>query len=341
MLASLLAWVEDFGAGVVRLGLLLELPKAAKTALFEAGVLKGAARATSIPCEEHADCAREVRVQSRSVGTRLPFVAVCTREPPECPALDVGHDEVAQASVDIAALARLLAALSHVQGDPRIAARPSPREILRLGRLPDGACEVFFVARPEAAEVAAFLTARDHAGAPARVLVPTARRLPAALASRGEIVVLDDALVLEGDHLVLRGVAPGPRLRVVGGASAKGAAASTAMPPATRWGDVCFERIDNQTVLVRVGERAVRRTCQDFGMANGRNREPKKAWHLFMELLEGRGTWSGRRFGSAQVTTRLVSTLRADLKKVFGIDENPIDDYARKVGWVTRFRVED
>jgi hypothetical protein len=29
------------------------------------------------------------------------------------------------------------------------------------------------------------------------------------------------------------------------------------------------------------------------------------------------------------------------LKRAFGIEENPIDDYVAKVGWVARFRVED
>jgi hypothetical protein len=337
MLSSLLAWVEDFGPGTVRLSLLRELPPAAREALRRAGVLQAAPRAASLPCAEHADCAREVR--AAPAGARLPFVALCTREPPECPALDVADDEVAEVRMDLAKLARTLADLAEVQGELHVR-RARPGDLVRLGRLAaDAACEVFFVARPEAGALAAFLASRERARAPVRVLVPTSRRLPADLASRGEIVVLDGALTVSGERLVLRGVPPGPRLRAV--RAPEGAPGPTTMPAVARWSDVCFEPVDNHTVMVRVGERAARRGYHDFGMTNEKTREPKKQWHLFQEFLDGRGVFNGRGFGSAKVTKRLVSTLRADLKRVFALDENPIDDYVTKVGWVARFRVGD
>jgi hypothetical protein len=273
-------------------------------------------------------------------------VAVCTREPPECEALDVAPDDLAQVRVSVAAFVRLLADLARVRGAARrgVAAGAAREDIVRLGRLSgDAACDVFFVARPDAGALAAFLASREKAKAPARVLVPTARRLPAKLASRGEIVVLEEALVMKGARLVLQGVRPATSLGVVR-AAAEDAASSDAdvsMPRAARWRDVRFGRIDQLTVLVRVGEQTARRTCQDFGMAHDNTREPLKPWLLFMEFLEGHGTYKGRGFGSTDVTKRLVSTLRAALKRAFHIEEKPIDDYVSKVGWAARFRVED
>jgi hypothetical protein len=276
-LARLFAWVEDCAPGPLRLSLLAELPEGAKAALFDAGVLCHASPAASLPCAEHADCYREVRTVGARARVRL--VALCTREPPECLALDVAPDDIAQASIDVAALARLLADLAHARGpEPRGA----PHEILRLGRLDaDPRCEAFFVARPERVPLVAFFSSRDRAGAPARLLVPTARRLPADVASRGEIVVLDGALTFEAGRFALRGVSPGPSLRVVRGGGREKGPAPAPMPAAARWMEVCFERIDGHTVLVRVGERTARRTFQDFGMMNEKTREPKKARLVF------------------------------------------------------------
>ncbi len=342
MLATLLEWVEDFGATtVLARDVDASLTRAERDVLGASGVLRDAPPAKTLPCEEHGDCAREVR--ANAPRAKLPRVAVCTREPPGCAARDVTHEEIAQRAIDVDALVHILATVSGIEvvRAVRTDARVRPGDPQRLGRMGgDAACELFFVRRPDETALAAFLAARDRAGAATRVLVPTARRVSPAILARGDVVALSDALAVERGVLALRGVARAPHLRLVAGRAAK-ASATTTMPAIASWDDVAFAMIDNHTVRVRTADAAARRTYHDFGMASDRNRKPKRAWTLFIGFCENNGVFKGKGMGSVDVVTRLVSTLRADLKRVFAIDESPIADYAGSVGWVARFRVED
>ena len=181
------------------------------------------------------------------------------------------------------------------------------------------------------------MAARDGAGAPPRLLVPTARKLSAEVAARGEIVALDDALSLDGDRLVLRGAARAANLRLVP-REAKSPKLG-ALPPPGCWDDVCFGAMDEHTLRVRIGGKVARLSCVDLGMAMVKSGRPKRAFILLVAFVDGGGVFKGRGMGTTGVVTRLVSTLRADLKRIFALEDEPIAEYA-KVGWVARFRVE-
>jgi hypothetical protein len=72
----------------------------------------------------------------------------------------------------------------------------------------------------------------------------------------------------------------------------------------------------------------------DLGMASEKNREPTRAWELLMAVCEGGGTL--RWHGDAAAVKRQVSTLRAQLKEAFGLEDDPFAPYT-KGGWRSQF----
>jgi hypothetical protein len=90
--------------------------------------------------------------------------------------------------------------------------------------------------------------------------------------------------------------------------------------------------------IVRLGRLSADPSCEVFFAAR-----PEREIVVLSGALafEGAGCFAGRGYGSTLVTKRLVSTLRADLERAFGIEEGAIDDYVKKIGWRARFRVED
>lgn len=116
-----------------------------------------------------------------------------------------------------------------------------------------------------------------------------------------------------------------------------------ACPPGTRWNQVEMFYVDGTTLAIRVPGRRMRRfTHQDLKLAHRRNGAPKKAWDALAEVCEHNGVrpWTGtpRQFNAFK---QVVSDLRTEMQKTFGIKEDPFADCSKTKGLCAAFAARD
>jgi len=201
--------------------------------------------------------------------------------------------------------------------------------------------DVFLTYRPWDASLSTALALRERAERRTLLLVPTATELSAELlahygpGARVEIALLEDALEIVDARIVRNGTkAAAPREKRIKWRTTRG----RGIPRPNAWSEVYMYRVDDEhSVLIQVGKTRVRATYADLEMSN--DGAPSVLWELLMLIVRGSGRFSvgGR---SAVVKMRL-SRLRDVLQRVFGLPDDPFEEYNRKKGgWRPKFHAE-
>jgi hypothetical protein len=329
-----------------------------RSALRAQGVVRGAGRALTVPCDG-LGCAREVRElrrESPSAGNERRFFGVCTRDPEECETVEVHERDLAQALVSreafVAAVQRALKvtpSLAHESGG----------DVVSLGEEIDGGAvrDVWLAWRSDSPALHALLGDRASAPRGTRILLLTPPPSDAPLVARHAGRIAFDALA---DLLTVRDgqIAELPRLHIVPAGRAHVEVASTeapSPPPAPkprrspaldglreceRWGDIALFDTDDEILLgVAIDDRLRRLSCVDFGLASVDGRKPLMPFQLLKTICRGNGLFDTRAFGTRANGKRLVSDLRKALVATFAIDADPFEKYSfRDHCWKVRFR---
>jgi hypothetical protein len=78
-------------------------------------------------------------------------------------------------------------------------------------------------------------------------------------------------------------------------------------------------------------------------MADGRTkpRKPNRAWHLLDLLAINDGELSWLDTGASPQARAHMKRLRAHLREIFGLEDDPIEDYKKNKCWRTKFTIVD
>lgn len=299
--------------------------------LCREGVLEPAGRADTYPCPGSGKSCPRVVVPVPRNQTK-PFVAVCG-DRRSCVSLPLTDEETQLHALNrrawVALVRRTYALDGAISYD-----LPGAFGLWSIGQTRGR--DVFLAEKPDGHDLLQFVLAREGMARRARVLVPTATRVDpfvlqrCRMAQHVEIALMDDELAIDSGELVLRSgsetTTPAP-VRVV-------RTPVFPLPTGATWRDLRIYRVDGHTVSVRGAGVHKRLSYVDLGMASAKNREPTRAWELLMALCEGHGTLRWR--GDAVAVKRQVSTLRAQLKAAFGIEDDPFAPYG-KGGWRSQF----
>lgn len=300
--------------------------------LCREGVLEPAGQAETYPCPgSGGSCPRVVVPVPRNKAT--PFLAVCG-DRRGCVSVPLTEEQTHVHALNRRAWVALLRSAYALDG-PISYDVPGAFGLWSIGQARGR--DVLLAEKPDGHDLLEIVLAREGLPRRTRVLVPTATRVDDFLVHRCrpgehvELVILEDELAIEDGALVVVSgatVAADPEPPRVTRPRA------FALPPGASWRDLRVYRVDGHTVSVRGAGVHRRLTYIDLGMASEKSREPTKAWELLMALCEGGGTLRWR--GDATAVKRQVSTLRAQLKASFGLDDDPFAPYA-KGGWRSQF----
>lgn len=158
-----------------------------------------------------------------------------------------------------------------------------------------------------------------------------------------EVQALDEVLRVSDGRIVLAGSErPAPadapsRPRARAKKEPKSPQPILRVPGATQWNLIAIYLLNERTVRIDCGGRSYRRTYIDMGMAHGDHRRRTKVWLMLVAFCDGHGYLQTSTFGSQGATKNLISRLRAALKAVFGLDEDPFHDYSTRQSWKSRF----
>ncbi len=188
-------------------------------------------------------------------------------------------------------------------------------------------------------------------------LVPTARGLRAELRKRHgpgahvAIEVLEEALSIRDgrlarsascapdalDHAPPRAPATAPSASDASVPAASG----VLFPGASSWNDVRIGNVDASTIHVVWAGRRRYVTFVDIGWASKGRRRPKQQWDVLQHICDNDGIFKSRRFGNARATKKAISRLRIALSALFGLPQDPFDEYVRGAGWRVLFQAGD
>jgi hypothetical protein len=316
--------------------------EALRAALGAAGIVARGAPLRAIACEEEDGCMRAVVEEEGAIGR---WLAVCERVPAACAPSVVDAAQIASVRIVHAALLRSLRALHEVDASDARIPRASDEPIL-LGAQAIGR-DVFFVRRPDARSLAAFLREREGVARQTLVLVPTTRALAPDWATRygghGDVTieVLAETIVVRGESLALA-----PRLRAIEPkktnardrqkSDARREPSARLLCKLDRWSDLHVYLIDAETVGIKVGRRHWRRTAADFGEAHETSRVPTQQWKMLVAMCKGDGSWRWKSFGEYGAVKTKLSRLRRTLRDAFGLESDPLYGYHEE--WKPRFR---
>jgi hypothetical protein len=323
--------------------------EALRAALGASGIVTRGTTLRAIACEEQEDgCMRAVVEEEGAIGR---WLAVCERVPAACAPSVVDAAQIASVRVVHAALVRLLRALYDVDAsDTTItqrAARASDEPIF-LG-VREAGRDVFFVRRPDARLLAAFLREREDAARKTLVLVPTTRALAPVVgdaATRygrgGDVTIeaLAETIVLRGGSLVLAprlyAVEPKKKIERAQKSNARSESSVRLLWKLERWSDLHVFLIDAETVGIKIGRRHWRRTAADFGEAHDVTRVPSHQWRMLVAMCKGGGAWRWKTFGGYGAVKTKLTRLRRTLRDAFGLEADPLYGYHEE--WKPRFR---
>jgi hypothetical protein len=334
------AWLERHGAcTALARDFAPACAKEEEEALRAEGIVEGAGLADRWECPE-IGCARLV------VKTDDGYVAACTREEGLCETVTLSREDLRQVKVSLEALLAIVRRELRVE-EPRRAAREGI-EPLYVGE--QGAAhprDVFLELHPRAPSLPAFLALREHAPRPTVLLVPSLSTLSSELVTahatgaKVEIDALDDALHVRGGRVRaaprLRSAKPPPRASAAAD-DRRAEPASTLVPRARRWADLCILAIDKHTILVKVGLRRQRLTAVDLGLAGKNSRKATKVWTVLLLICAGSGEFRWNELGTFENAKVHVTKLRHALSAAFGIDDDPFHDFTYEQGWRARFQ---
>jgi hypothetical protein len=140
----------------------------------------------------------------------------------------------------------------------------------------------------------------------------------------------------------------GPVFSVDGNAAApqpgrKSAVRVFAVPTGTRWEKVVIRIVDDEHAELQVGTHKETRHFAELGMRDARRRdqEPNAAWAMLLILARHHGELRWGDQGASDNARSHMKILRRHLRELFGLTDDPIDDYKHRRCWQTRFTLVD
>jgi hypothetical protein len=105
---------------------------------------------------------------------------------------------------------------------------------------------------------------------------------------------------------------------------------------------VHIEIISNDSARIRVRDITLTYTALDMGFRDRRKRDlSNKQWDLLKEFAEHNGVISWAFPKGKKSIYKKVQLLKRTLRGFFQLKGNPIGDYDKVVGYVTRFSIKD
>jgi hypothetical protein len=114
-----------------------------------------------------------------------------------------------------------------------------------------------------------------------------------------------------------------------------------ATPAGTRWGDVTIKFKDGETASIRVREKTGVYNYTQMGMCNRKNGGPTCQWSLLRTLAENHGLLTWDRPGASRKNPKRRERLSGDLRRFFGIKDDPFMLTHDRKGWQARFGIAD
>lgn len=103
------------------------------------------------------------------------------------------------------------------------------------------------------------------------------------------------------------------------------------LPSNISWEDISIRFFDRQdfTVMIKKGgySKMLRMNYKELGFQDGRTRKPNKQWGLFLSLSASDGEINWENVHANKNIVKTKQLLSKQLKKSFGIDEDPFFDY--------------
>jgi hypothetical protein len=326
----------------------------AERALRDVGILRAGPLSRHLPCgADEAGCSRAVRGfdddDDLGLGEAPPasaptYVAVCSRSPHACDAIDVTADELARVVVVPDALVRTLVQLFALTPARRAAKGDTEPRLLGESNVDGAPRDALLLLHPRA-DLELRLAARERDARPATFYVPSSLGIDDALFARFgagshvELARLADRLALRGGAIVAA-----PRLHVVAAPRdarpANASADPRALPRVESWLDLRVCGVDGEAILLTAYGKSSRRTYVDMGLASKSNRKPLKAWRVLLAMLEGGGQFTWSQFGNYEAAAKAVSDLRKALQRGLGCDDDPFVTLSGGEGWRPRFEAK-
>lgn len=107
------------------------------------------------------------------------------------------------------------------------------------------------------------------------------------------------------------------------------------------WSRVHFKFLDQHTVRASVGSRNRTFHYSQLAMANSRNAEPTKQWHVLKSYAEADGFINWKSRGSSANLKKQTQELNKKLRNAIGIEGVPIEYDSDAGGYRTVFSIED
>lgn len=124
--------------------------------------------------------------------------------------------------------------------------------------------------------------------------------------------------------------------------STKGSSKFFPTPTGTQWTDIQIDMVSRDSLVVRVGSITKRFHGFDIGFRDNRQVDMlNKQWDLLETFAMNRGTLDWEAKGFKRPTQKRIEELNKLLRYFFGLPDNPIAPYKKRVGWVARFQICD
>jgi len=111
----------------------------------------------------------------------------------------------------------------------------------------------------------------------------------------------------------------------------------TEIPEECKWEDVTIEIKDDETVIIKVKNKSFEKKYGELDFADGRtsNKRPNKLWEVWLSLAIKKSFRDS--VESIEYNKKDIQRIRRLLQRVFGIEDNPIHPYLKRIGWRCKF----
>ena len=113
------------------------------------------------------------------------------------------------------------------------------------------------------------------------------------------------------------------------------------IPLGARWADVRIRLKDGESVSIRVGDRTGVYNYTQMGMCNPKTSRPTVQWQLLRTFAENHGLLTWKSPGADRKNPKRRERLSGDLRRFFGIKDDPFMLTHDKKGWQARFDISD
>lgn len=113
-------------------------------------------------------------------------------------------------------------------------------------------------------------------------------------------------------------------------------------PDGTCWEGIQIDMVSRDSLVVRARNITRRYHGFDLGFRDARRVDMlNKQWELLEVLAQNGGTLNWQSVGSQKGLQKRVEELNKLLRAFFGLPDNPIERYKKRIGWVARFQILD